>query len=438
MIRSLASFFTHIAKRFIPDAYLFALILTFVVFALGMGIESRSAYEMVSYWGDSFWKLIAFGMQMVVILVTGHTLAKTKVIGKGLEKIASIPKGPKSAIALVTVVAIIACWINWGFGLIIGALLSLEVAKRVKNVHYGLLVASAYSGFLVWHGGLSGSIPLKVATAKGFMAKILDGAVIPVNDTIFSTLNICIVVVLLVTLPFINSLMMPKKKEVVELDIKSITEEVEVSEVANTPAEKIENSKIISFIFFAMGSSYIVIHFFKGGSLNLNIVNLIFLFLGVLFHQTPKRFLKSFNEAIKSTGGIVLQFPLYAGIMGMMTQSGLAASMSNFFIEISNVTTFPFFTFLSAGIVNFFVPSGGGQWAVQGPIIIPAAKELGVPLAKAAIAISWGDAWTNMLQPFWALPLLSIAKLGLRDIMGFCVVTFLWSGLVTSFFLFVF
>lgn len=434
MIRKLANFFTTLVQKYLPDAYLFAIFLTFFVFLAGMIGERQTPMQMVGYWGDGFWKLLTFAMQMVLILVTGHTIAKTKVIHNGLVKLAGLPKNPTQAIIAVTLVATLGCWLNWGFGLIIGGLFAQQVARKVKKVHYGLLIASAYSGFLVWHAGLSGSIPLKVASAKDFMATIMNGESIPISETIFAPMNFMVVIVLFISLPILNALMAPKEEDVVEFE-PPVEEQEDVVEI-KTLADKLENSRTITFLIFALGLAYIVHHFFiKGGGMELDIVNFIFLTFGILLHGTPRRFLKAFNEAIRGTGGIVLQFPFYAGIMGMMVGSGLATSMSNFFVEISNVHTFPLFTYLSAGLVNFFVPSGGGQWAVQGPIIIPAAKALGVPVAKAAMAIAWGDAWTNMVQPFWALPLLAIAGLSVRAIMGFCVVTFLWSGIVTSLFL---
>ncbi len=436
MIRGLAAFFTKIVRRWLPDAFLFAAILTFIVFVFGVILEGQSPISMVKYWGDGFWKLLAFAMQMVLVLVTGHTLAKTKVVEGILKGIAGIAKTPSQAIMVTTFVALVACWINWGFGLIVGALLAREMVKKVKGIHYGLLVASAYTGFIIWHAGLSGSIPLKIADGKGFMAQITGGVQIPVADTIFSGYSLLICVILLISLPIINVLMSPKEEEVIEADPALFADDEKVVEVKPksemTPAEKIENSMIVSLLLGILGMAYIVYYFTTGGSLGLDSVNLIFLFLGILLHKTPANYLRVMNEAIKNTGGIVLQFPLYAGIMGMMVGSGLAASISEWFVQVSTVTTFPFFTYLSAGIVNFFVPSGGGQWAVQGPIVMPAAKALGVPLGKAAMAIAWGDAWTNMVQPFWALPLLGIAGLGIRDIMGYCTVALIWGGVVTS------
>ena len=158
---------------------------------------------------------------------------------------------------------------------------------------------------------------------------------------------------------------------------------------------------------------------------------------GVLFHRTPRSLIDAFGEAAKGAAGIILQFPLYAGIMGMMTGASaegvsLASVISNFFVNISTVKTFPLFTFLSAGIVNLFVPSGGGQWVVQGPIMMPAGLEIGVDPAKTAMCIAYGDSWTNMIQPFWALPALGLAKLGARDIMGYTLIVLIVSGLVIA------
>ncbi|MEH6473011.1 MAG: short-chain fatty acid transporter [Halopseudomonas sp.] len=434
MISGLASFFTRIVRRWLPDAFLFAAILTLAVFAFGMIFQGQSPVSMAKYWGEGFWKLLAFAMQMILVLVTGHTLAKTKVVESFLKTIAGQANSPGQAIVLITFVAVIACWINWGFGLIVGALLAREMARNIKGIPYGLLVASAYTGFIVWHAGLSGSIPLKVAASKGFMSEITGGIAIPVTDTIFAWQNILITVTLLVTLPLINWMMMPAKKDIVEVDPSLIRDEVEpvINKEEMTPADKAENSMVVSMLLGALGFGYIGYYFSTGGTLGLNSINLIFLFAGIVLHKTPANFLRAVNEAIRHTGGIALQFPLYAGIMGMMVHSGLAASISQWFVEVSTVTTFPLFTFLSAGLVNFFVPSGGGQWAVQGPIVMPAAAELGVNLSRAAMAVAWGDAWTNMVQPFWALPLLGIAGIGIRDIMGYCVVALLWSGAVIS------
>ena len=434
MIRVIAAFFTRLMQRWMPDAFLFALFLTFVVFACGVLFRGQSPVTMIDHWGSGVWKLLSFSMQVMVTLVTGHVLAQTPLVQRLLQSLAGRVSTPGRAIVLVTAIALIASWISWGFGLIVGALIAREVGRRVQGVHYPWLVASAYSGLLVWSAGLSGSIPLKIAAAEGdAVSAVMGGHIIPVSQTIFSWQVMTITLVLAITLPLINRMMMPAPDQVMELPPGlGSAQPVRPSEgfTASTPAERIEHSPIFSLLFGALAGVYVIRHFLGGGTLSLNTINLIFLSLGVVLHVTPANYLAALNEAIKGTAGIVLQFPLYAGIMGMMVDSGLAASVSSWFVAISTPTTFPLFSFLSAGLVNFFVPSGGGQWAVQAPIIIPAAEALGVPLNLAAMSVAFGDAWTNMVQPFWAIPLLAIAGLGIKDIMGYCTVCLLWSGLV--------
>lgn len=434
MMKGLISLFNRIMQRYLPDPFLFVVILTFVVFGLGLIFTDSNPMNMVQYWGDGFWSLLAFSMQMVLVLVTGYVLASSPIFKKGLGSLAGKAKSPSQAIILVTVISVIASWINWGFGLVIGALFAKELARKVSGVDYRLLIASAYSGFVVWHGGFSGSIPLTIAT-EGHFSQDLIG-IIPTSQTIFATFNVVIVLALFIILPILNRFMHPSKEETVTIGPALLKDETTSSEPTTsdmTPAERIENSRIVSLVTALLGVAFLAYYFVNNGfNLNLNIVNFLFLFLGILFHGTPKRFLDSVLEAVKGAGGIIIQFPFYAGIMGMMTTSGLAAVMSEAFVAISNEHTFPFFTFLSAGIVNFFVPSGGGQWAVQAPVMLEAANTLGVSYAKTAMAVAWGDAWTNLIQPFWALPALAIAGLKAKDIMGYCVMILLISGVVIS------
>ncbi|MFC4557579.1 short-chain fatty acid transporter [Virgibacillus kekensis] len=436
-MKALTSFFDRMVQRYLPDAFLFAVILTFIVFILGMAITGSSPVDMVQYWGDGFWNLLSFAMQMSLIVVTGYILANTPFVKKVLAKISTLANSPGQAIILVTFVASVACLINYGFGLVVGALLAIHVAKRVPSVDYRLLMAAAYSGFLLWHGGLSGSVPLLIATPGHFLEEQIG--TVPVTETLFSSFNIFIVVTLLITLPILNRFLMQARDPLNVTNASTWktddddTEEEISSTAEMTPAERLENSQIISLLIGILGLAFIVYHFVNNGfDLNINIVNFIFLFLGIMLHKTPRRFLNAVTGAVKNVGGIIIQFPFYAGIMGMMVASGLSEEMSMWFVSISTEFTLPLFTFLSAGIVNFFVPSGGGQWAVQGPIMIPAALEIGTSTAKTAMAVAWGDAWTNMIQPFWALPLLAIAGLKVRDIMGFCVMILLYSFIPIS------
>ncbi|WP_291259859.1 short-chain fatty acid transporter [Fusobacterium sp.] len=445
LFKRFTSLCVSVMQKYLPDPYIFCAMLTFTVFIGAMVLTKQSPMRIIGHWTNGFWSLLAFSMQMALVLVTGHTMASSKIFKNFLANLASKLKTPRQAIVVVTIVSTVACILNWGFGLVIGAIFAREIAKKIKGVDYRLLIASAYTGFLVWHGGLSGSIPLQVASDSiEALKKQTAGAMtanVPTSETIFSPMNLFIMGALLIALPLINRAMYPSEDEVVTVDPKLLEEREEMitkSKEEMTPAERIENSKVVSILLGIMGWAYILQYFMtKGFNLNLNLVNFIFLFTGILLHGTPRRFLDAFLEATKGASGILLQFPFYAGIMGIMTGANaeglsLAVIMSNFFVNISTPKTFPLFSFLSAGIVNFFVPSGGGQWAVQAPIVMPAGLEIGVSTAKSAMAIAWGDAWTNMIQPFWALPALGIAGLGAKDIMGYCLIVLLCSGVIIS------
>ena len=431
-----------LVERWLPDPFLFAIILTFLTFIMGIAFTQQTPMMMVRSWGSGFWGLLTFAMQMVLILVTGHTLAQAPVFKRTLSALASIPKSAGTAIILVTVVAGIASWINWGFGLVLGALFAKEIAKRGElRCDYRLLIASSYSGFLLWHAGLSSSAGLMMAGPGFISAGVLD-APVPVSATLFAPFTLIMVAFFLIMLPIINRFMIPKnEKDIVLIDPSKLDAEV-IEQVKPrdqmTPAEKLENSRIVSYLVGLMGIVFVVYHFMtRGFDLGLNIVNFMFLIAGIILHGTPAKFLKAVTTAVKGAGGIIVQFPFYAGIAGMITAVGpagisLANIMSDGFVSISNATTLPMFTFLSAGLLNMFVPSGGGQWVIQAPIMLPAAYELGASIEKVIMAYTWGDVWTNMLQPFWALPALAIAGLRAKDVMGFLIVHLIFVGIACS------
>ncbi|RXZ01792.1 TIGR00366 family protein [Fictibacillus sp. S7] len=435
-MKALSNFFTALVQRFLPDPFVFALILTIVLFLSGVIFTHHSPIDMVEFWGSGFWNLLAFAMQMSLVLVTGHALASSPLIKKWMVKLAGVAKTPVQGVILVVVGSGIACFINWGFGLIVGALFAKEVAKRIPGSDYRFLIACAYIGFLTWHGGLSGSVPLVAATPGNPMEK--TAGLIPLTHTIFTSYNLFITLALLIVLPIMAKMMMPTGKDVIGIDPKLLTEDEVSAAIATAPVDtkktfavSMENSRLLSLVISVLGYSYIVYYIVQNGfKIDINTVNLLFFTTGLLLHGTPLSYMNAVSNAAKGTAGILIQFPFYAGIQGMMELSGLGGMITNAFISISNPSTFPFFAFLSSGFVNFFVPSGGGHWVVQGPFIMPAAKELGVDSGVAAMAIAYGEAWMNMAQPFWALPALAIAGLGARDIMGYCVTTLLVSGVI--------
>ncbi len=428
-------------QKYLPEPFIFAIILTFVAILVAMPVCHQSIVEVVTNWGGGVWNLLGFSMQMALVLVTGATLAAAPLIKKGISRLASMPKTPAGAIALVTGISAMACWLNWGFGLIVGAIFAKEIAKKLKNVDYRLLIASAYSGFVVWHAGISGSIPLKMASDVNELVKDTNGvitSVIPIGNTILDWHNIIMVVIVTIALVVINSLMHPKTG-IVAIDPALLQEDaVETHENASqkTPAMKLENSRLLSALLALLGLSFLIISlFFKHKAFDLGSVILLFLFLGIVLHKTPIAYVRAFVKSVGGAAGILLQFPFYAGIMGIITGVGesgicLGTVVSEAFVNISTSTTYPIYTFLCAAILNMFVPSGGGHWAIQAPIMFAAGEALNVDHGLTGMAIAWGDAWTNLIQPFWALPALAIAKLNAKDIMGFCLIDLVVSGII--------
>lgn len=430
MLKMISKPAVKLVERYLPDPYIFVLLLTLIASVAAIAIERQTPLAVLRFWGDGFWGLLTFSMQMLLVLVTGFMLASSPPVKRILQKIAGTAKSPGRAIILVTLVSLAASWINWGFGLVVGALFAKELARLVR-VDYRLLVASAYSGFVVWHGGLAGSIPLTIATEGHFSADQIG--VIGTGATIFAFFNLAIVACLFIAIPLVNRMMLPDEKDSVYVDPNLLNDEPEQVGRITRPAERLENSLSLALLVGIPGLLFLLDHFLlRGGGLNLNVVNFLFLFLAIVLHRTPRNLLNSLHEAIKGGAGIVIQFPFYAGIMAIMVQSGLAESMSEWLISFATATTLPFWSFISAGIVNLFVPSGGGQWAVQAPVMLPAAEALGADISRIAMAVAWGDAWTNLLQPFWALPVLAIAGLKAKDIMGFCLIQLFVTGIIIS------
>jgi short-chain fatty acids transporter len=419
----------RLVERYLPDAYIFVLILTIIVFAAAVLVEGQTPLAVATMWGDGFWGLLTFSMQMLLVLVTGFMLAMTPPVKALLRAIAGLASSPASAIVIVSLVSLTASWINWGFGLVVGALFAKEVA-RVIRVDYRLLVASAYSGFVVWHGGLAGSVPLAIATPDHPFEGITG--LIPTGETIFAYYNLAIVAALFLVIPLVNWAMIPDSSESVYVDKEKLAEPDLDIGGRERPADWLETTPILSWLIGAAGLAWIVTYFAGGGGLTLNTVIFIFLILAIILHGSPRRILLALQEGVSGGAGIVIQFPFYAGIMAIMVGSGLAETISTWLVGFASDVTLPFWIFLSAGLVNFFVPSGGGQWAVQAPIILPAAEALGVDFARASMAVAWGDAWTNLIQPFWALPMLAIAGLKAKDIMGFCLMHLLITGTIIA------
>lgn len=418
---------TRIFDRYLPDPLVIVIVLTIVIMLACVVFRGDAPTKMLGYWMDGFWSLHGFAMQMVLILVAGFVVATTPLFKYLTLRIADSARTPGSAIVIVTVISLLASWLNWGIGLVVGAVLAKELAKRVPFVDYRLLIASAYSGFLIWHAGLSGSIPLSLATSGHFLEDSVG--LIPTSETLFSPLNIGLILAMFIALPLTNYLMMKNSESVPFTDF---SDEPPIKADVSRPAERLEHSIWPALLISLLGIAALIFYAVNGGGLNLNVIIFALIFIGIGLHKNLSSFLEQINEAVKGASGIIIQFPFYAGLMGIMAQSGLAGDLAQVFVDISTADTLPVWSFLSAGLINMLVPSGGGQWAVQGPIVMEAAQALNADTSRVAMAFAWGDSWTNMLQPFWALPALAIAGLKARDIMGYCAVVLVVSGVIIS------
>jgi len=439
-------------ERFVPSPFVIAVFLTVLTIVLALVFTQNTSGEshvgsILKYWEKGIWNndLLVFGYQMMLILVLGHILVLSKPMSALTDYFTGFVHSTASAVVLVSITTMLVAFFNWGLGLIFGAIMARKVAeaslKRGFSINYPLVGAAGYVGLMIWHGGISGSAPLKVAEA-GHLPALMEGIVSPetalqipnfisTGQTVLSGSNLLIFFALLLIIPLTLYYLAQKsqsKKVILTEKTTQLENETEESDSSN----KIENSKIAAFGFGALLLTAFFIQYFDAlASLIItpNMLNFFMLGLGIVLHGSFKSFGKALGEAISGASGILIQFPLYFGIMGIMKDAGMVTMISNFFISISNETTLPLFTFFSAGLVNIFVPSGGGQWALQGPIIIDAAMQLGVPLPKIIMALSYGDQITNMLQPFWALPLLAITNLKAREILPYTVILmFVGSG----------
>lgn len=417
----------------IPSPFELAAGLTLVAFMLGLlfalpdhSLFSR-ALQLGIFWSSGLWGLLEFTMQMALILILGHTLAISPVVDKSIGYITSRISTQTQAIMWVTVISMMTAWLNWGLGLIVGALLARKVAEHAAmngiNLNYPLVAAAGYSGLMIWHGGLSASAPLTVAQSGHFLENQIG--LIPVTETIFSIGNLLLFPLILVA-SILFFLAKSKSKNSYSAAIKQHD-----AILKNKQLKRGFGGFFLGMVLLLILGYRMVIY--QGNPLHLfslNFVNLLLLGFALIAHRSLKTFAQAAEQSVSISAGIIVQFPLYAGIMGIMSESGLVNQFSDWFSSIASPTTLPLFTFISAAATNLMVPSGGGQWALQGPILMNAAADLGVSPAKVVMAMAYGDQITNMLQPFWALPLLSITGLKPKDIFPYSARLMAWISII--------
>ncbi|RKD95248.1 short-chain fatty acid transporter [Halopiger aswanensis] len=447
---------SRLVQRYLPDAFIFALLLTFLTMVIAVLVTPEGPADVAIHWGEGFWEVIGFSMQASLALLTGWALADSPPVKRVLRSIAAIPDSQLQAIFVVALCGQLLGLFHWGVVLIAGAILAREVGIEMDEkgieVHYPLLVAAAYAGLLPWHQGLSGASLLLSATEGHFAEESMG--VIPVSETIFHPFNLAIVAGVVLVTVVVMPLMAPRRENATTVpkeqlrgaDVSDMAADGGTNANADAAArlphrtresalkEMLLDSRLVCLgmgllIWVYLGYLFATEPFMDVFDINVFIT--VMFGLGFLAHGTLRSYIDVFYEAIKGASQIIIQFQFYGGIMGIMVFSGLVELIAETAAAYASDTTWYLFVFVSGGIVNFFVPSGGGQWVVMGEIYASATQQIsGTQMNHMLIAFAMGDQWTNMIQPFWALPVLGIAGLSIRDMMGYVVVLFLFSGLV--------
>jgi short-chain fatty acids transporter len=426
LLQRLADGLARASSRWVPDAFSIAALLTILTFALGMTLGRAGPAACLTAWGNGVWGLLSFSMQMAVVIFAGYVLAVSPVMQSALDGLARLPRSPRQAVAFTALVSMLLCWLNWGMGLIASALLVRCVGRRHPDADYRLLVAAAYLGLgTTWHAGPSGSVPLLLATPGSFMVR--DGLIpapIPLAHTIFTAANLVFVLVVVLALTAFAALLHPAGGRVVSADAAALDALESFAPPARpqrpSPAERLMHGRLLSGTLGALGGCFALLQLRAGSfSLTLDSVNLIVLSLALLLHPSPASVLKAAEAASRPLHGVVLQFPLYAGIYGIIKGTGLASALAALFLSVASVRTFPLIVFAYSAVLNYWVPSGGAKWAMEASYLLEAGRQLSVPVPQVAMAYAYGDMATNLVQPFWAIPLLGVARLEFRDILGY-------------------
>lgn len=441
-IARLASWLTRTAERWVPDAFVFALLGTVVVVVAALGATSSTLPEVIDAWGSGFWALIPFTLQMALIIITGHVIATSGPARRMIRAIAGWPQSPRTAVALVTVVALASSWVNWGLSMVFSAMLALEVARRVPHVDYRALAAASFLGLgSIWAQGLSGSAALQMATPGALQPQIreivaagglVSGGIIPFRHTIFLWQSVVSVFIEVIIVTAVMWLATPKRGRTATdlgIDIHERGVDEPALEWPGTPGSRLEHSRTLSWLVVAMGVTYLVRYFAAApvplNAITLDIINLSFLLTGMLLHQTPARFMRAIRIATPTVWGVLLQFPFYAGIAGIITGTHLSEQLAHMFVRVSTPLTFPAIVATYSAVLGVFVPSGGSKWVIEAPYVLGAAHGLQVHLGWIVASYDLGEALANLVQPFWMLPILGLFRLGARDVMGYTVLVFL-------------
>jgi short-chain fatty acids transporter len=431
-LQRLTSLFVQLFERYTPDPYILAVGLTILTGLLAAVFAPKGSLPTIlSGWYTGLFSILAFAFQVLLILVTGYALSTSRPVRSLLRWLASFGSTPRRAIVVTIATVFIASFLNWGFGLVVAGLLTREIAKRIR-IDFGWLVGGAYSGWMIFSSGFSSSIALSQATPGSSLNIVqkITGQVLPLESMLFTPLNLVTTLVLFIALPLLYCAIQPGERDVQIANLKESAAQDEASaeetKGPRTLARKLEEAWILNLILVVAGIAALGLVWHQNGfSLDLNSVIFLFLIAGLLLHRRPIAYVNAINDAARITGPLILQYPIYGGIMGIMTSTGLADVFAKGFIQFANAHTLPFWNFIASLIISLFVPSAGGHWAIQGPFTVPAAVGLHASQAATAMGVAYGEQVADMIQPFWALPVVAVAGISIRRVMGFTVMSFL-------------
>lgn len=433
-------YFTDFAHKWVPDSYVIALVLTIVAFILALIFTPSGPFEVVISWGKGFWTLLAFSMQMSLIVITGYALATTPVCTRLITSICNKPDSPTAVYVYAVLLSAVGYYLNWGFGLVFAALICKNLATQAERkglaIDYRYLCGAAWTPFYIWHMGLSGSAPLLVATADHFMVKEIG--VIPISMTIFHPYNLILTIASVIAIVVLFGFVLQPKDQKKMVSISQWNPDLVVKEAApeekkviKTPSDWVTYTPWCSYIVGLMFLTYLVYHFFfLGKSLDINVLNFLFLTLIVFLYGSPAALLKAVKASTPAAWGVILQFPFYAGIYGIMKYTGLVDTISAWVIAFSTETTFPAIAAILTGFISYFIPSGGSKWVIEAPFLIPAGQALGIHDAQTVIAYMFGGDLTALVQPFFAVPFMSVCGLEFKDFVGYSFVAFIVLGII--------
>jgi short-chain fatty acids transporter len=431
--RGVVAGLVYVFEQVMPDPFVLSIGLTLVVIFLAIAFAPHGGLPTIlSSWYSGTFNILGFALQMILILATGYAIAQAPIVQRGLRAMAARVQTPARAALLVFPIVGLAAWLNWGLGLIVGALLSREIARRVK-VDFAWLVAGSYSAWSVCNSGLSSSIALSQASHGNALNLVekATGQVIPLRETVFAPFVFIPTVLVVIVMSAIFIRMHPKAADVVVFNEPAHDAEPDAHAREAAPssfAARAERSILGTALLLALGIGYLAMTWrAKGFELDINTTILIFLLVGLALQRTPIAYADAIRGAARQTGSMLLQYPVYGGIMGIMTGTGLASVIAKSFVTIATAATLPVWSYLSSLIITLLIPSAGGHWAVQGPFVLPAALSLHASVPRTAMGVAMAENVSNMLQPFWAVPVVAIAGIRIQRVMGYTAITFVIS-----------